>query len=202
MSMISGLCKTRCVADALGLGTLADGDEAVDPENLRALYRHARGEDGKRVLYANDLTFKRGWVNLDAPKARELISAFVPLEDADDLKAARRMAQANLEAQPWNDVLGINSPPIQCRVKIHGSKWALRFQSAEPALRGQELVNEELPPIPVAPSTTPSVAPVSVPMPQPQPEQPTSAIVPATPTTLITLPDAAADMLRRGGLPV
>lgn len=133
------------VADALGLGRLGDSDNGVDPAILRLLYKHARNEDGKRVLFENNSTFRRGWVNLDSADARAVVSAFVALDDADDLKQARRFAQNNLEAQPWNDVLCIESPPISCRIKIHGSKWAMRFQAGESKLRGRELVNEELP---------------------------------------------------------
>ena len=140
--------QPRCVADALGLSFLDAGDDGVDVELLRDLYRHARGEDGQRTSLSGDPSFKRGWVDLQTPRARELVSAFVALDDADDMKHARRIAQSNLEAHPWNDVLGIVDPPIQLKIKIHGSKWAMRFQSGVPAMRGQEQVNDELPAIP------------------------------------------------------
>jgi len=145
----SASCNSpRCVADALGLSFLDAGDDGVDVELLRDLYRHARGEDGQRLLLSGDPSFKRGWVDLQTPRARELVSAFVALDDADDIKHARRIAQSNLEAHPWNDVLGIIDPPIQLKIKIHGVKWAMRFQSGVPTMRGQEQINEELPAIP------------------------------------------------------
>ncbi len=147
MNMNSAFSNPRCVADALGLGSLSDGEPGMDPDLLRQLYHHARGEDGHRVLFEQNSTFATGWVNLDSNRACQLVSAFVPLDDAENLKEARRNAQANLEAQAWNDVLGIESPPIICKVKIHGAKWGLRFQSAEPAMRGREILNENLPPI-------------------------------------------------------
>jgi hypothetical protein len=181
--------KPTCVADALGLGRLSDGEPAMDPDLLRQLYRHARDEDGERVIFLDNLTFARGWINLDSPAAARLISAFVPLDDADNLKQARRNAQANLEAQAWNDILNIELPPIIAKVKIHGAKWGLRFQSAEAAMRGREIINEELPPISsdgresVAQATAGSTSPVE--------KQTASA----------TGPCAAADALRKGGLP-
>lgn len=72
----------------------------------------------------------------------------MPVDDAENIKQARRIAQTNLEAVAWNDVLGIEDPPIICKIKIHGQRWGLRFQSAEPAMRGREQINEDLPPIP------------------------------------------------------
>lgn len=151
MAEHSGDFSFNRVADVLGLGRLSDGDPGMDPQLLRDLYAHARNEDSKRVLFDNDPTFKKGWVNLNSPRAQELISAFVPLDDVDNLKKARFIAKANLEAQAWNDVLDIDSPPITCKVKVHGAKWGLRFQSAEPTLKGKERVNEALPPCMVKP---------------------------------------------------
>ena len=151
MNTNSASPRHRCVADALGLGTLADGEPGMDPGLLRQLYQHARNDDGLRQLFEGDTTFVRGWVNLDSQEARSLIDAFVPLDDADSLKEARRTAQANLEAQAWNDILHIDAPPILCKVKVHGAKWGLRFQSTEKTLRGQERLNEQLPPIGVRP---------------------------------------------------
>lgn len=163
MNSDSASSEHRCVADALELGTISDGEPGMDPALLRQLYRYAHGDDGQPVLFDKDATFVRGWVNLDSQKAREMISAFVPLDDADTLKQARRIAQANLEAQAWNDVLGIEHPPIRCKVKIHGARWGLRFQSAEPTKRGQERINEDLPlaVIDDSDTTQPEVPPAS-----------------------------------------
>ena len=147
MATDSASSRPRCVADHYGLGSLADGDHGVDPEILRDLYRHARGQDGKRQLFDGDVTFVKGWVDLSSPRAHEIVSAFIALDDADNLKGARNIARANLEAQPWNDVLGIDYP-VRCHIKIHGSRWGVRFEGGEPRLRGREVLNEELPPIP------------------------------------------------------
>ncbi len=144
MTTDSGSSEPRCVADLYGLGTLADGDHGVDPEILCDLYRHARGQDGRRQMFAGDPTFATGWVDLNSPRAYEIISRFVALDDVNDLKSARRIARANLEAQPWNDVLGVDMP-IRCRIKIHGSKWGLRFEGGKPGLKGREVLNEHLP---------------------------------------------------------
>lgn len=182
-----------CVADQLGLGTLADDDSAMDVELLKNLYRHARGQDGQRHLFEHDPTFHKRWVNLDSQAATAIITTFVPLDDAEDLKHARRIAQNNLEAQAWNDLLGIESPPIKCRVKIHGNKWGLRFQSAESKLRGQELVNEELPAIPGDSPSDPVLAPSNSPSPASVACDKTSP--PITPAT------TAEDVLRKGGMP-
>lgn len=198
MNMNSASSNLRCVADALGLGSLADGEPGMDPDLLRQLYRHARNEDGKRRLFETDASFARGWVNLDGERARELVAAFVPLDDADSLKDARRNAQANLEAQPWNDLLGIDSPPIICKVKIHGAKWGLRFLSAEPAKRGCEVLNEHLPPIATGSDSDDEAVP---------PKDEIQATLPAACSALndigneVAITDAAADILKRGGLP-
>jgi len=144
MTTNSGSSEPRCVADLYGLGSLADGDHGVDPEVLRDLYRHARGQDGQRQMFTGDPTFAKGWVDLNSLRAHEIISRFVALDDADDLKSARKIARANLEAQAWNDVLDIDTP-IRCRIKIHGSKWGVRFEGGTPGLRGREILNEQLP---------------------------------------------------------
>jgi hypothetical protein len=175
----------------------------MDREFLRRLYRHARGEDDRRQLFEKDPKFVKGWVNLESPAAVEIISAFVPLDDADTLKHARRLAQNNLEAQPWNDLLGINSPKIKCVVMIHGSKWGLRFQSAEPGLRGREILNESLPAIPAdepsdqvnGAASAADEAPAS--RPEPPMERPAAAPNVRQDSQLA----AAEAALRKGGLP-
>ena len=140
--------NASCVADALGLGRLGDETTDTDPELLRRIYRHCRNDDGKRVIFERNSTFNEKWVNLDSPAAREIIDVFVPLDDENDLKKARRVARTNLEAIPWNDILGISSPGLRLRIKIHGKRWAMRFESGEPALKGRRQINEQLPPIP------------------------------------------------------
>ena len=125
--------NASCVADALGLGRLGDETTDTDPELLRRIYRHCRNDDGKRVIFERNSTFNEKWVNLDSPAAREIIDVFVPLDDENDLKKARRVARTNLEAIPWNDILGISSPGLRLHIKIHGKRWAMRFESGEPA---------------------------------------------------------------------
>ena len=216
MNSNSDFSNPRCVADHLGLGTLADDEPTAEPELLRAVYRHARNEDGKRVLFENDKTFARGWINLNTPEAVRLISAFVPQDDETDVKHARNTAAANLEAQPWNDVLGIERPPIKIAVKVHGQKWGLRFQSGEPAMKGMEKINEELPPIPSQKPTSEPASPSSPPAPTPQPVPDASAspcsaaVAPSYPASPQSAPDSeasassaaiAADALKSAGMP-
>ena len=200
MTLSSASPDPRSVADHLGLGSLADGEPGMDPDLLRDLYKHARGEDDERRLFEGDPSFTSGWVNLDSERARQLISAFVPLDDADSLKEARRTAQANLDAQPWNDLLEIEAPPIICKVKIHGAKWGLRFQSAEPAMRGREVVNENLPQIPIhdvePEATALAVESVGTGTPADEATATHGPVAQEAPET-----SAAEDALRRGGLP-
>jgi hypothetical protein len=181
----------KCVADALGLGSLADGEPGVDPALLRELYRHARGQNGDRILIENNPTFAKGWIDLASPGAVKLISVFVALDgdSPQELNRARRIAQSNLEAQAWNDVLDIDEPPIMCKVKIHGRRWALRFQSGGSRLKGRERVNEELPPIPG--DETPGKEPKAK-----ERETP-----PASTQGPKTAKPGAAEVLRKGGLP-
>jgi len=187
--------KPTCVADALGFGSLADGEDGLNPELLMAIYSYARNESGNRILFDKDPTFARGWLNLDSGPIKQLIATFVALDDADSIKQARRLAQANLEAAPWNDTLGIDSPPIRCRVKIHGNKWGLRFETADSRMRGKELINEQLPPAKGSPPpvvSTDSASDATAPTP------PLTA-APAAPATTNTEADAA-NILQRGGL--
>jgi hypothetical protein len=185
----------RCVADVLGLGSLEDGEPGMDPELLKELYRHARDEDGMRCLFENDPSFASGWINLDSARARELVSAFVPMDDADSLKEARRNAQANLEAQAWNDLLNIDMP-IVCKVKIHGAKWGLRFQSAEATMRGQEILNEFLPQIPIDGNGSPVEATSDVDL-----QDPPASSHETQPTHDSPRKGTAEDVLKRAGLP-
>ena len=120
----------------------------MDPELLRELYRYARGDLGDRAMFKNHHTFKKGWFNLNHPIPHALVSAFVPLDDEDDINEARRIAQNNLKAQAWNDILDIESPPMQIEVKIHGREWGYRFIAPGSGRKGFELLNEQLPPIP------------------------------------------------------
>ncbi|MEX2217059.1 MAG: hypothetical protein WD768_23305 [Phycisphaeraceae bacterium] len=148
MTLITDSSEPRSVADALGLGTLADSEPAMDPELLKQLYRYAHGDLGERAMFQNHHTFRSGWINLNHPEPLAIVSAFVPLDDEDDIRKARRIAQNNLKAQAWNDILGIESPPIRIEVKIHGREWGYRFIAPGSGRNGFELKNETLPPIP------------------------------------------------------
>ena len=136
-----------CFADRIGLGSLADGAEGTDPELLRQLYRYARGQLGERSFITKDASFSRGWLDLSVAKAKELISPFIDADEGD-VKAMRRSVQTNLQAASWNEVLGIAAPPISCYIRIRGNRWAMRFYSTEPCMRGEEVLNDQLPPIP------------------------------------------------------
>jgi hypothetical protein len=196
----------RCVADALDLGYIDDEESALDPSLLQRIYRYCRNEDGRRVLYEHDATFARGWINLDNVAAAELIAVFVALDDADTIKQARNIARNNLESAAWNDVLGIDSPPIKCVVKIHGQRWGLRFQSAEPAMRGKEIVNEQLPPIPPSAAAT-SADERDVPPTNgcsrgnPSDRPPGPAVTEPPPSPNQTAQPTAEEVLRKAGLP-
>lgn len=140
--------KPRSVADALQLGFLDDGDTGIDPTLLKGLYRLAQSKEKSSECILKDSSFAKGWINLDFKDARDIVSAIIALDEADNLKKARQAVKLNLEAISWNDLLEIDQPPLQCQVKIHGSKWAYRFLDATPCARGTEKLNEELPPIP------------------------------------------------------
>jgi len=131
------------VADQLGLGSIGDGAEN-DPEHLKALYRYARKAESPRI--ANDPSFAKDWLDLNAPEARKLIDVFA---DGDDLDphSLKESAQANLQAVSWNDVLGLPDP-ITIDIKIRGSKWGMRFRKIEKCMRGDEVLNGNLPEIP------------------------------------------------------
>lgn len=136
------------VARALDLQVLGDEDGGVDPEILKSLYRHARNEDGERVLFEGDSKFVKGWVKIDGNLAAEkLFSHIIPLDEADELKKHQRHAQALLQNTAWNDLLEIEGVPMRCRVLLHGRKWGFRFEAAEAAARGRRRINEQLPPI-------------------------------------------------------
>ncbi len=129
------------VANQLGIGSIGDGAEGIDPENLWNLYAYARSGP---ALISGDLSFAKGWIDLNAAEARKLITVFA---DGDDLDPHqwRKSVQTNLEAVSWNDVLGITDPPITIDIKIHGSRWGMRFRKAGQCKRGEEVLNENLP---------------------------------------------------------
>jgi len=174
-----------CVADAIGLGYLGDDDFGISPEYLRQLYAYARGEGAEREFFERDRTFARGWLNAGAEAAYKLMNAFVPLDNDRNFHDARKIAKQNLEAVAWNDALGIEAPPIQCEVRLHGKKWGFRFRDATPTMKGSELINEQLPPadgghIVAGKEKT---------------QAPAQAVADV-------VDDAVAEVLRKGGLPV
>lgn len=100
-----------CIANRLGLGSIGDGAEGIDPEHLKNLYRYARGTLGSRAYFDKDLTFSKGWLDLAAPQAKALITVFASGDDRDP-NVWKRSVQMNLEAASWNDVLGFADPPV------------------------------------------------------------------------------------------
>jgi hypothetical protein len=133
------------VAERLGLGSLGENEGGVDPEVFKKLYRYARNECGQRKLIQDCPSFKKGWVDLNASEAKKLIDIIVALDEPDDIKHARAIAKRNLEAVACNDVLGITEVLIRCNIKIHGTRWALRFEADERVKKGNERINEDLP---------------------------------------------------------
>ena len=147
-----------CVANKLGLGSIGDGAEGIDPEHLRNLYRYAHGNLGEQVFFEKDLSFAKGWLDLNAPKAKSLITVFASGDDRDP-NMWRRSVQMNLEAASWNDVLGFADPPVTIDIKVHGSRWGMRFRRSTACARGQEVLNEALPRIPDDAVAVPTAVP-------------------------------------------
>lgn len=188
------------VADELGASRFDAGDAGMSPELLRALYLHCRGELGTRVLFEDNGTFAKGWVDLTAPDAKRLVDQIVDADDGDgDLRRARTIAQKNLKAVDWGTTLGIESVPIAIEVKIHGSRWGCRFRDGRPALRGYAVLNEDLPPLPEplkpgASSTPATRATVAA------PTAPTAPSASTAQAATVGDEDAAVAALREGGL--
>lgn len=172
-----------CVANRLELGSIGDGAEGIDPDHLRNLFRYARGQLGTRTFFEKDLTFTKGWLDLAAPQAKALITVFASGDDRDP-NVWKRSVQMNLEAASWNDVLGFADPPVAIDIKIHGSRWGLRFRKAVNCVRGAEILNEALPPIPsdqtatVQPVATDAMvaSPPTSPPAAPQPNNPSNPL--------------------------
>lgn len=193
------------VADALGLRSITDGEQGISDAALKALYRHARNEDGRRVLL-QDATFRRGWVDLRSPAAMQIMNMIASEDDFDDPKTARRIIGGNLEAVSWNSRLGISSPRIAIEIRMRGNKWGMRFISGEPAMKGREQINEQLPPIPQQ-----DQAACGNPPPPPASSTAVEASSAPTPTAAIQPPDlndpdgdadnAADAALRSAGFP-
>lgn len=144
------------IADALGIGRLDDDADVADDAVYRRLYRYCRGDLGP-VEYIDDPTggFKRGWVDLYKGVAKDVLESIVDFDDFDRKRAAKN-AKHNLEALAWNNILGFDRPAVRFRVRIHGGKWGGRFEC--PAMRGRELLNEQLPAIPGDPPAQPAPA--------------------------------------------
>ena len=156
------------MAAVLGLGSVADASDTVSADAVITLYRYARNEFANRELITHNSTFSRGWIDLDAGPSRTYLDPFYP-SDGGDTKQVRRTAQANLVAIAWNDILGIDTPPIRIQVKIHGAKWGLRFVAVGAAMKGREQINEELPAAQVTPgASAPGGAPPPVSPPPPE----------------------------------
>lgn len=191
--------RRQTVADVLGLGSIADSNETISADAVLALYRYARGEFGNRELITHSSTFSRGWIDLDAGAAKEYLDPFYA-SDGGEGRQMKRVAQANLQAVAWNDLLGINDPPIRVQVKIHGSKWGLRFIAVEVAMKGRERINEELPTAAAGePGTASANAPAGV---QPATFSGSSTTDPSAPPPPGTLPEDFLDqILREAGMP-
>lgn len=126
------------VADALDYGRPDEGDSHSDDEALVLLYRHARGEYGRRVL-ATSGRFARGdWV--DAKGIQPTLDRLT----TGDMEAVYHLRN-RLESIAWNDLLRIEDPPIVCQLRDHGQQIVFRFLAHEPAMRGRERRNERLP---------------------------------------------------------
>jgi len=133
------------VADELGLTRPDDGGAYLDMEAARDLYRHCRAEDGHRKMHTSK-RFKDGrWVDGNATRCRELLMMFY----TDDSEPGDVFWQLrpNVESLPWNQLLGIDDPNIVCELRKRGTHVAIRFRESG-AMKGNERINEDLPPIP------------------------------------------------------
>lgn len=196
MTATSSSPETRkTVANVLGLGSVADASDTVSADAVIALYRYARNEFGNREFITHNSTFSRGWIDLDAGPSRTYLDPFYP-SDGGDAKQVRRTAQANLQAIAWNDILGIDAPPIRIQVKIHGAKWGLRFVAVEASMKGRERINEELPAAQVTPGASATGGATSPPPPDVPPSPP-------PPSSEHPAASAAAidDILAQAGMP-
>lgn len=133
------------IADELGLGRLSDG-ETLDRQALIALYRYAHGDfitsGFAPVFFTNHATFIRGWINGDSPAAKRFLAPLMPGDDDD--KWSIKNLQANLESIDWTSELELDTP-VKIRLKIHGAQFGFRFEKVERVMRGQEVINEQLP---------------------------------------------------------
>ena len=136
-------------ANAFGLGRLDDDIDAPDAEEFRDLYRYCRGDLPGQPEFLTDSGFVRGWVNLGTGRAKEIVEALIDF-DAGDFKKAQKQAKFNLEALPWNNLLGFNDPPVRFRARIHGGKFGGRFEIPF-GIKGKEQINSDLPPIQASP---------------------------------------------------
>ena len=137
------------VAAALGLNRIDEGDAEAQRETLRDLYRHCRNEFGDRVMHGAKRYQQGRWVDALSAACQEHLQQLVPDEDTDRPDAAGMIfqLQQNLQMVPWNAVLGIDDPAIQCQMRRHGGNVAIRFVESR-TKRGRERINEDLPRIP------------------------------------------------------
>ena len=158
------------VADELGVGHVGDEEHRLDPAVLRELYRHVCDADGDRTLFERDRTFVRGWIDvLNDPVAYSMLNALVPLEDfSDNPKYITSALKNEIASIDWGGVLGIRQPTLVCELRVHGRKIGLRFRSDERKPRGQEVLNEQLPPLPNDPPADEKAAPTPTPTHEPE----------------------------------
>jgi hypothetical protein len=144
-------CVMRCfnlvkILDEIGFASLSDPDDAqIMAKAMVEIYQFCRAAGDSERFPKSDRIFDAGWINMAPQAVSELAFACVGLDTPDSLRDPRKLVQRELEARDWNQALGIDNPLIECKVRIHGSRWGIRFQSAG-APRGQELRNAQLPP--------------------------------------------------------
>ena len=138
------------VAAALGLCRIDEGEADLQRGVLRDLYRHCRNHYGNRLLHASPRYAAGRWVNALGKPCQDLLQQLVPDEDSSNPDPADMVfqLQQNLQMTPWNDVLGIDEPPIRFELRRRGGLIAIRFREGGCHLRGRERINEDLPPIP------------------------------------------------------
>lgn len=168
------LCKEHnfhfsAVADELGLQRSVSEELAQQKRScLLDLYQHVCFGGVHRILIPESSRFPHNWIDLTRDNhARELLDVLEPLDDPDQQAKAMKLLKTQLESEPWNEVLGIAAPTIGCELRIHGTRFGLRFIE-QGTMRGEARINEQLPRLDgesvPAPTPAPEPAPEDDPM--------------------------------------
>lgn len=139
------------IAEELGFCRPDDGTNSYDRGTLVDLYRHARNENGDRVMFTTGHHANRGgWIDMNSPAGRRILEAIEPAGPGatrEERDACIDRLIKNLGARDWNAILGIESVDIEFKMERRYRQVALKFIEDGKA-NGKARVNEELPPVP------------------------------------------------------